>query len=86
LNSPVKTLNLEPIVNYEHLNFENKLQVCNIEHKPFVVPKQDSSLSEKMTFLKLHPIQPSDIISLSFDPCKVYFRLLATGESLQSKW
>lgn len=39
-----------------------------------------------MTFLKLHPIQPSDIKSLSFDPRKVYFRLLPTGESLQRKW
>ncbi|XP_025414670.1 uncharacterized protein LOC112686538 [Sipha flava] len=39
-----------------------------------------------MAFLKLHPIQPSDIKSLSFDPCKVYFRLLPTGESLQRKW
>ncbi|XP_015375376.1 PREDICTED: uncharacterized protein LOC107169923 [Diuraphis noxia] len=39
-----------------------------------------------MAFLKLHPIQPSDIKSLSFDPRKVYFRLLPTGESLQRKW
>jgi len=60
--------------------------VCNIEHKPFIVPKQDSSISEKITFLKLHPIQPFDITSLSFYLHKIYFQLLATGESLQRKW
>lgn len=38
-----------------------------------------------MAFLKFHPIQPSDIKSISFDPRKVYFRLLPTGESLQRK-
>lgn len=58
-------------------------KVCNIEYKTFIAPKQNSSVSEKMTFLKLHPIQPFDIKSMSFDLRKVYFHLLATSENVQ---
>lgn len=39
-----------------------------------------------MTFLKVHPILPSDITPLNFNLPKVYFRLLTTGEHLQTMW
>lgn len=45
----------------ENVNFENELQVYNIKHKPFIVSKQNSSISEKSTFLKLHSIRSLDI-------------------------
>jgi len=71
--------------NETNYNDKFKESVINILN-PFLLPNQNSSIYEKMAFLKLHPIQPSDIKSLSFDPRKVYFRLLPTGESVQRKW
>lgn len=68
--------------NYNDTFKESEINILN----PFLLPKQNSPIYEKMAFLKLHPIQPSDIKSLSFDPRKVYFRLLPTGESVQRKW
>lgn len=57
-----------------------------MEYNPFITPKRNSTISKKMTFLKRYPIQPSNIKLLSFDPRKVYFRLLASGKCLQRKW
>jgi hypothetical protein len=53
----------------------------------FVAPTANASMTEKLAFLKNHPIQPVGTnISLKFDPSKLYRKVLADGEIIDRRW
>jgi hypothetical protein len=55
----------------------------------FVPPSAHASVHEKLKFMTLHPVQPSETdveIDLPFKPRKTYMRTAADGTIVQRKW
>lgn len=87
---------IEKSTNSSHLIIENNNEADHFSNEKigktllpslsqiFTPPDYEkSTLSEKLIFLKSHPVQPTDV--KIFDPRKIYYRNLPSGEKFQRK-
>ncbi|KAL5246009.1 hypothetical protein ACI65C_013417 [Semiaphis heraclei] len=53
----------------------------------FLPPNINASASDKLCFLRYHPIQPSgDLHNLPFKTCRLYYRIMSNQTMVQRKW
>jgi len=57
----------------------------NLHEKLFILPK-NANLSQKLDFIKQHPIQPTHFSNINLDTHILYFRNTSDGKEVPRNW